>query len=74
MADSEKITVEVEIDEKNLRTFLSFLAKVEELGKTGESELVSLFVGDLKATFKHGLSFSPEVVKRGSIGYVFDAG
>lgn len=71
---TERFTIEVEVDEEHLRSFLSFLAKVEELGKSNENELVSLFVAEMKATFKHDLKFVPEPSTRGSLGYVFDAG
>jgi hypothetical protein len=74
MSEREKFTVEVECDVGHIRTLLSFFAKVEELGETGEHEIVSLFVGDLKATFDHEYAFTIEEVPRGSIGYVYDAG
>jgi hypothetical protein len=70
----ETIRIEAEMDEAHVATFLSALNKMQTLAESGESELVSVFVGDFAPHFRWTTPFKVELedVKRGSIGYVYD--
>ena len=71
------LTIKANLAEEHLATFVSFLSKIEELGASGESDVVGLFVGEFAPKFVLSYDGTPvqiEQVKRGSLGYIYDAG
>jgi hypothetical protein len=75
MSDRIKFAVECEMDKEHVNTFLSALQKVQQIGESDSSELVSIFAGSFNPVFSWTVAATvDEDPPRSKIGYVFDAG